>query len=88
MKTFFTVVICGIFLLVFTSMTVLAQPAGKAIVDRECSKCHDTKRIYSANKKPGEWEACVDRMIKKEKGPQLTPEEKNDLLKYLNILNK
>ena len=86
MKTFFTAVICGIFLLVFTSMTLLAQPAGKSMVDKECSKCHDQKRIYSANKKPAEWESSVDRMIKK--GAKIKPEEKDEVLKYLNTLNK
>jgi cytochrome c5 len=86
MKTFFTAAICGISLLVFASMTVLAQPTGKSIVDEECSKCHDTKRIYSANKNPSEWESTVNRMIKK--GAKIKPEEKAELLKYLNTLNK
>lgn len=86
MKTFFAAVICGIFLLIFASIPLLAQPAGKSIVDKECSKCHDQKRIYSANKKPAEWESSVDRMIKK--GAKIKPEEKDEVLKYLNTLNK
>ena len=86
MKIFFVVLISGIFLLMFATTALFAQPAAKSLVDNECSKCHNTKRIYSANKKAGEWEKTVDRMIKK--GAKIKPEEKDAVIKYLNTLNK
>ena len=86
MKSFFVCLISSVILLMFATTALLAQPAGKSIVDRECSKCHDSKRIYSVNKTPGEWESTVDSMIKK--GAKIKPEEKDEVLKYLNTLNK
>jgi hypothetical protein len=86
MKRFFVVLISGIFLLMLATTSLFAQPAAKSLVDDECSKCHSTKRIYSANKKAGEWEKTVDKMIKK--GAKIKPEEKDAVIKYLNTLNK
>ncbi len=86
MKMFFVLLISGIFLLLTAPTSLFAQPAAKSLVDNECSKCHNTKRIYSANKKPGEWEKTVDRMIKK--GAKIKPEEKDAVIKYLNTLNR
>ena len=86
MKRFHVVLISGVFLLMFATTTLFAQPAAKSLVDNECSKCHDTKRVYSSNKKAGEWEKTVDRMIKK--GAKIKPEEKDAVIKYLNTLNK
>ncbi len=70
----------------FSAGFAFAQPAAKSLVDNECAECHNTKRIYGANKKAGEWEKTVDRMIKK--GAQIKPEEKDAVIKYLNTLNK
>ena len=86
MKRFFVSLIISVILLLFATTTLFAQPAAKSLVDKECSKCHDTKRVYSANKKAGEWEKTVDRMIKK--GAKIKPEEKDVVIKYLNTLNK
>ena len=86
MRSFFLVLLSGIFLFLFTSAPVFAQPAAKATVDRECSKCHNTKRIYSAGKDAAAWEKTLDRMIKK--GAAIKPEEKDAVLKFLNTLNK
>jgi hypothetical protein len=86
MKRFFVFLVSGISLLMFTTTTLFAQPATKSLVDNECSKCHNLKRVYSANKKAGEWEKTVDRMIKK--GAKIKPEEKDAVIKYLNTLNK
>ncbi len=85
MRTF-TVLISGIFLCVLSFGAAFAQPAGKAIVDNACSKCHSIKRVESASKNASEWEATLDRMIKK--GAKVTPEERDAVLKYLNTLNK
>jgi mono/diheme cytochrome c family protein len=55
-------------------------------VDNACSKCHGIKKVESASKNASEWEATLDRMIKK--GAKVTPEERDAILKYLNTLNK
>jgi ribosomal protein L17 len=86
MKRLFVFLISGVFLLLSAAAPLFAQPAAKSLVDNECSKCHDTKRVYSSNKKAGEWEKTVDRMIKK--GAKIKPEEKDAVIKYLNTLNK
>jgi hypothetical protein len=86
MKRFFVFLISGVFLLMFATTALFAQPKVKSLVDSECSKCHNLKRVYSANKKAGEWEKTVDRMIKK--GAKIKPEEKDAVIKYLNTLNK
>lgn len=86
MKKALAVLVSGIFLSALSVGVAFAQPAGKAIVDTVCSKCHNTERIYKANKKPVEWEATLERMIKK--GAKVKPEEKDTVLKYLNTLNK
>jgi len=86
MKKALAVLVSGIFVSVLFVGAAFAQPAGKAIVDNVCSKCHNTERIYKANKKPAEWEATVEKMTKK--GAKVKPEEKDTILKYLNTLNK
>lgn len=73
-------------MLVFTAPTIFAQQAAKAIVDKECAKCHNLKKVYSANKNAAGWEKTLDTMIKK--GAVIKPEEKDPVLKYLNTLNK
>ncbi len=85
MRTF-TVLISGIFLCVLSFGAAFAQLAGKAIVDNACSKCHGIKKVESASKNASEWEATLNRMIKK--GAKVAPEERDAVLKYLNTLNK
>ncbi|HQK99218.1 MAG TPA: hypothetical protein PK090_00525 [Smithellaceae bacterium] len=63
-----------------------AQPAGKALVDQACAKCHNTKRVYSAKKTPDQWEQTLDRMIKK--GAAVSPDQRKAVLDFLNTLNK
>lgn len=86
MKKTFAVLFSGVFLCGLSVGFVFAQPAGKAIVDNACSKCHSTKRVESADKKPAEWETTLDRMIRK--GAKVTPGERAAVLQYLNTLNK
>ena len=86
MNRFFLFLASGILLSVFSAGNILAQPAAKAIVDDACSKCHNTKRIYSANKNAAEWEKTLDRMIKK--GAKIKAEDRDAVLQYLNTLNK
>jgi cytochrome c5 len=86
MKRAFTVLVSGMFLCVVSVGVAFAQPAGKAIVNNACTKCHSIKRVESAKKNASEWEATLDRMIKK--GAKVTPGERETVLKYLNTLNK
>ena len=86
MKRFSSVLISVVVLVVFFAGFAFAQPPAKAIVDDACSKCHNTKRIYSANKNLAEWGITLDRMIKK--GAKIKPEERDPVLKYLNTLNR
>lgn len=86
MKKKLVVLVSGIFLCAMFVGAAFAQPAGKAIVDKACSKCHGLKKVEKANKNLSQWETTLDRMIKK--GAQVSPQEKEVVLKYLNTLNK
>jgi len=86
MKNFIVILVGCTFLFLFIASPASAQSEAKALVDRECAKCHNTKRIYSANKDAAAWEKTVDRMIKK--GAAIRPEEKDAVIKYLGTLNK
>jgi hypothetical protein len=86
MKRFSSVLISVVVLVIFSAGFAFAQPPAKALVDDACSKCHNTKRIYSANKNLAQWEITLDRMIKK--GAKIKPEERDPVLKYFNTLNK
>lgn len=83
----FTVVLTGCaFLLLFAAFPAFAQPAAKALVEKECSKCHTLGRVNKASKNTAAWEKTVDRMI--QKGANIKTEEKDAVIKYLGILNK
>jgi len=84
MKKAWLVLTVGLFLCACYAGSALAQPAGKAIVENACSKCHGVKKVEKAGKKAGEWEATLDRMIKK--GAQVKPEDRAVILAYLNSL--
>ncbi len=86
MKRFSSVLISIVVLVLFSIGFGFAQPPAKALVDDACSKCHNTKRIYSANKTSAQWSSTLDLMIKR--GAKIKPEEKDDVLRYLNTLNK
>jgi len=86
MKRAFTVLASSVFLCALSVGVAFAQPDGKAIADNACSKCHGIKKVESAKKNASEWEATLDRMIKK--GAKIEAEERDAVLKYLNTLNK
>ena len=86
MKNLFLLLVGFAFLFLFIASTAYAQPAAKAIVDKECAKCHNIKRVYGSNKNAEAWKKTVDRMIKK--GAGIKPQEKDAVIKYLSTLNK
>jgi len=86
MKRLLVALLGFICLFLLTGPSVFAQSAAQAIVDKECARCHNIKRVYNANKKAAEWEVTLERMIKK--GAAIKPEERDAVLNYLNTLNK
>jgi hypothetical protein len=86
MKNFIVVLVSCTFLFLFAAVPAVAQTDAKALMEKECSKCHNLKRVNKADKDAAGWEKTVDRMIKK--GAAIKPEEKDDVIKYLSTLNK
>ena len=86
MKRFSVISISGIFLLTVVTTPLFAKTAAKQLVDNECSKCHGIKIVYNTNKNSAEWKKTLDVMI--QKGANIKPEEKDDVIKYLKTLNK
>lgn len=86
MKNFIVSSVVCICLFLFAASSAFAQPAAKAIVDRECARCHSLKKVYKANKSAADWETTVNRMIKK--GAAVKPRERDAVLKYLRTLDK
>jgi hypothetical protein len=76
---------CG-FLFLLIASPALAQSEAKALVEKECSRCHGIGKVNKASKDTAGWEKTVNRMIKK--GAVIKPEEKDDVIKYLSTLNK
>ena len=86
MKNYLLILMSCTVALLFAGSLANAQPAAKALVEKECSKCHGLSKVNSAKKDIAGWEKTVDRMIKK--GANVKPEEKDAVIKYLATLNK
>ena len=86
MKNFIVVLVGCTFLFLLMASPALAQPAAKALVEKECSKCHSLSKVNKASKDSAAWSKTVDRMIKK--GANIKPEDKDAVIQYLNTLNK
>ena len=86
MKNFIVVLVSCTFLFLLMVSPASAQPEVKALVEKECSKCHGMGKVNKASKDTAAWEKTVDRMIKK--GALIKPEEKDAVIKYLSTLNK
>jgi mono/diheme cytochrome c family protein len=68
----------------FCSLSIAAdmpEGAGKAIIDRECSNCHDTGRISGQKKTKDDWIDTVSRM--QGKGAALNDREFDTVIEYL-----
>jgi hypothetical protein len=86
MKNLIVIFVGCTFLLLLMASPASAQPAAKALVETECSKCHSLSRVNKAVKDGAAWKKTVDRMIKK--GANIKPEETDAVIQYLNTLNK
>jgi hypothetical protein len=86
MKRFYVIFFGGLFLMVFTATPLFAERTAKKLVDEQCSKCHSLKKVYRAGKTPAQWKETLDDMI--EKGADIRDRDKEDVLKFLNTLNK
>ena len=86
MKNFIVVLVSCTFLLLLMASPASAQPAAKALVEKECSKCHGIGKVTKASKDSAAWKKTVDRMIKK--GANIKPEETDAVIQYLSTLNK
>ena len=54
---------------------------GKALTEERCTKCHDLKRVESAQKTRDEWQANVERMVGL--GAELDEDEQQAVIDYL-----
>ncbi len=86
MKNFIVFLVSCTFLFLLLISPASAQPEAKALVEKECSKCHGIAKVNKASKDAAAWEKTVNRMIKK--GAAIKPEEKDAVIKYLSTLNK
>jgi hypothetical protein len=86
MKNLIVVLVGCTFLFLLLLSPASAQPETKALVEKECSKCHGMAKVNKVSKDAAAWTKTVDRMIKK--GANIKPEEKDAVIKYLSTLNK
>lgn len=86
MKNFISILTSCIFLFLLMVSPASAQPAAKALIEKECSKCHNLSRVKKAIKDSAAWRKTVNLMI--QKGANIRSEETDAVLQYLNTLNK
>lgn len=60
---------------------LLPAPDGQALVQERCTDCHSLERVERARKAKAEWQATVERMVKK--GAQLSQKEQTAVIQYL-----
>ncbi len=55
----------------------------QALVEENCSVCHSTDQIKTAQKTPTEWKLTVERMVT-DQGAQLSGEDRYLIIQYLS----
>lgn len=55
--------------------------AGAALVERRCTMCHTTERVYSKDYDAEQWDDTIERM--KRNGLVISDEEKQQIIEYL-----
>jgi len=68
----------------FTACT--AKDRGTRIINKKCTRCHSTKRVYAYKRGKAEWQDIIDRM--KRHGAEISKEEIDFLVKYLSAKKK
>ena len=69
-----------------TSTTVSSATEGKNLVEKKCTVCHNTQRIYSQKINAAEWGTVVDKMIAK--GAVMSNANRTKIIEYLATLNQ
>src|SRR5258705_187635 len=60
---------------------VLPEGGAKALVQQNCTICHDLRQVVNSNKSPDEWQNTVNMM--KSAGATMTQEESSQIRNYL-----
>lgn len=69
-----------------TSTTVTSVSEGKSLVEKKCTVCHNTERIYLKKRDAAEWGSIVDKMIGK--GAVVNNADRTKIIEYLASLNQ
>ena len=72
------------FAALFTACT--ATDRGTRIINKKCTRCHSTKRIYAYKRSKEEWQDIIERM--KRHGAEIDKEEIAFLVEYLSAKKK
>jgi uncharacterized membrane protein len=64
------------------SIALAENISPKDIIEKRCSVCHSTNRVYDAKKSKADWESTVARMISY--GAQLNQDEREAVINYLS----
>ncbi len=59
---------------------------GTRIINKKCTKCHSTQRIYAYKRTKAEWQDIIERM--KRHGAEIDKEEIGFLVEYLSAKKK
>ncbi len=54
---------------------------GERLINKKCTACHTTSRIYKKNRPDEEWDEIIERMIRH--GATLSAQEKKTIINYL-----
>jgi cytochrome c5 len=69
-----------------SSTEVSSVSEGKNLVEKKCTVCHNTQRIYLKKRDAAEWETIVDKMIGK--GAVVSNADRTKIIEYLPSLNQ
>ncbi len=70
-----------VFTVILMMLTAGFAFAGNAVVDKVCSQCHTTDRVYAKKGDKKMWDGLIERM--KSNGCQMTEDEEKQIKAYL-----
>ncbi|MHB9002981.1 MAG: hypothetical protein ACYC6C_02800 [Coriobacteriia bacterium] len=89
MQSAVRVLICGLLVLAIGGCAQGEQPferdtdhPANELIESKCSTCHDTERVFAAEKTADEWNSTVDRMERN--GLVITDAEQQQIVEYLS----